>query len=118
MLKIVKPFAGVCLAILMVCQVYFSGAADPFHFTSFSNTVSYELAYDDLAGPIALINDWFQTPSQSPKSILDFGYLLASPFPKILFHFEQKIQNSFSNAQAVNIKFGIREALFPTHFFW
>ncbi|NHE59812.1 hypothetical protein [Cyclobacterium plantarum] len=118
MVKIVKPFVGVCLAILMVFQAYFSGSAISIHLAEFSNTVSYEPAYDDFSGPIALTNEGLQTQSQLPKNIFDGGDLLVSPLPQILIHFGRSIQSSFSNARTVIIKFGIREALFPSHYFW
>lgn len=122
MSKLMKASTGFVLAILVVFQYHFlmsfSGATDPLNVAGSVRTISFNPAYEDLTNPIALINEGLQTQNHLPKNIFEFGDHLVFSFSQILFQFDDGINNVFLNAQAVVIRFGIREALFPSHYFW
>ncbi|SHN27480.1 hypothetical protein SAMN04488057_115125 [Cyclobacterium lianum] len=118
MSKIVRPLVTICLSFVLVFQWHFLDRVQAFPLAGISSAFTDDSAFADGRGALALLNDGMSIGSSIPKSPINFGDPEAVPNSHSLLHFGRILQCSFENARTVNIKFGVREVLFPSHFFW
>lgn len=122
MLKLSKPFLGFFLAVLITSQglvsPYFTGINTIYKIADSEQKTTVDDLNNYLKGDLLLVKYGFRPLSHASNIDLGFGELLTFIIPYFLIQLEQEIKDQISRGLAIILKFGIRDSLYPNHYFW
>ncbi len=122
MLKLSKPIVGFFLAVLITSQglvsPYFSGINTIYKIADSEQRTTVDDLNNYLKGDLLLVKNGIRTLSHTPNIDLGFGEFLTFIIPHFLIQLEQDIKSQISRGLAIILKFGIRDSLYPSHYFW
>lgn len=122
MTKALKPIIGFAMSAMLAVQVIVLPLLltdSEAYKTAYSDSLSVQSTLvEDHSDNSPIINESDRLIISIPKSFSEGGNFIYNSFADYFFYLNQQLSTAYHLSQQVMLVFGIREIIFPTHFFW